>query len=194
MPCGSIFYAKTFVIFGYKMVMVVTCERRATFANQNMTMRSAGGCWSSWGREEGVSCLLPSLEAVGGVAQGALKARHSSLLLRLELSTLEVPSSMSSITSSWEKPSSFDSVVELLRNTGWALIFWIILDLRRTTTSVAKVSSLKVGNTVVESICRQIKVRTWNKLGGGHRLRVECLYLRYSPNRDSLRSNCFDQH
>ena len=89
----------------------------------------------SWGREEGVSCLLPSLEAVGGVAQGALKARHSSLLLRLELSTLEVPSSMSSITSSWEKPSSFDSVVELLRNTGWALIFWIILDLRRTTTN-----------------------------------------------------------
>ena len=72
----------------------------------------------SCGCVEVVSCFAPSKVAVGGVAQGALKARHSSLLLRLELSTLEVPSSMSSITSSWEKPSSFDSVVELLRNTG----------------------------------------------------------------------------
>ena len=64
----------------------------------------------SCGCVEVVSCLLPSKVAVGGVAQGALKARHSSLLLRLllrlELNTLEVPSSISSMMSSCEKPSS----------------------------------------------------------------------------------------
>lgn len=65
--------------------------------------------WQSSWRYWDLSCF--STVAVGGVAHGALNAKHSLLLLRLELRTLEVPSSISSTTSSCEKPSRMSSVL-----------------------------------------------------------------------------------
>lgn len=83
--------------------MIAISQRKKAKENIEKQERPWQCSWRYWD----LSCF--STVAVGGVAQGALNAKHSLLLLRLELRTLEVPSSISSTTSSCEKPSRMSS-------------------------------------------------------------------------------------